>query len=74
MKVNKDSLSAIRSRSGFSITKLATAAQITPSYLSNLEAGRRKVASPEVVARLAQALDVPVMAIISDLAPEQIAG
>lgn len=73
MKVNPESLKAIRTRSGFGVSKLAQAAQITPSYLSNLEAGRRTNASPEIVARIARALDVPVMAIISAYAPEQVA-
>lgn len=74
MKVNASSLRVIRERSGFGVSKLAQHAGITPSYLSNLEAGRRDNASPEIVSRLAKALDVPVMAIISDQAPEQIAG
>lgn len=71
--MNPDSLRVIRERSGWKVSRLAQAAEITPSYLSNLEAGRRDNASPEVVARLARALDVPVMALISDRAPEQVA-
>lgn len=73
MRVNQHSLRAIRERSGWSVSKLAQASQITPSYLSNLEAGRRHNASPEVVSRIAKVLDVPMMALISDRAPEQVA-
>lgn len=73
MKVNREALRVIRQRSGWKVSKLAMEAGVTPSYISNLEAGRRENASPEVVSALARVLDVPVMALISTYTPEQVA-
>lgn len=73
MKLNPEALRAIRSRSGWSVTKFATAVGVTHAFISNLEAGRRQ-ASPEVICRMAAVLDVPVMALISERTPEEVAG
>jgi len=57
-------LRALRERSGLTIVDLARSAGISQPHLSNLEAGRRN-ASPDVVRRLAQALRVPITAILT---------
>ena len=63
MEVNPYALRALRERSGFSVTSLASASGIKQSHLSNIEAGRRK-ASPEVTRALAAALKVELPAIL----------
>lgn len=72
MKINPESLRALRQRSGWSVSKFATACEISTGYLSNIEAGRRQ-ASPEVITRMARVLDVPLQALISTWDPEQVA-
>lgn len=73
MKVNGQSLRVIRERSGWSPSRFAVKVQTTPGHLSNIEAGRRQ-ASPELLARMAKVLDVPLMALISDVSPEEMAA
>lgn len=72
MQINPAALQALRQRSGWSVSKFAVAVQTTHSHISNIEAGRRQ-ASPELILRMAQVLDVPLMALISDRAPEAVA-
>lgn len=55
----------LRIKSGKKPGEFATAARISYSTLDNIE-NERKNASPEVLYRIAQALDVPVQAIIRD--------
>ncbi len=59
-------------RSGWSVTKLAEAVDVTPGHISNLEAGRRQ-ASPGLIRLLADTLDVPLAALISRNEPEEVA-
>ena len=72
MHLNRHALRVIRERSGLSITALAALAGVSQPHLSNVESGRRQ-ASPAVVRRLAIALAVPVVALLTDpdLTPEQ---
>lgn len=72
MQINPEALKAIRTRSGFSVSKFAVAVETTHSHVSNIEAGRRQ-ASPELILRMAQVLEVPLMALISTRAPEEVA-
>jgi transcriptional regulator with XRE-family HTH domain len=72
VKINPDSLRALRERSGWSVSKFAAACEISTGYLSNIEAGR-KPGSPEVITRMADVLDVPLQALISAWDPEQVA-
>lgn len=72
VKINPESLRAIRTRSGWSVGRFAAAVGIGSSHLSNIEAGRRQ-ASPEVITEMARVLDVPVMALISARVPEAVA-
>ena len=65
MQVNPHALRVIRERSGLSISELARRAGLSQPHLSNLEAGRRR-ASPGVVRRLADALQVPLLALVPD--------
>jgi transcriptional regulator with XRE-family HTH domain len=60
--VNKDALTAIRSKDGMTKKQLADAAEISLQYLCDIEAGRRG-AKPDVLKRIAGALNVPVSAI-----------
>lgn len=62
MGVNKDALTAIRNKDGMTKTQLAEAAGISLQYLCDIEVGRRG-AKPDVMKRLAAALNVPVSAI-----------
>lgn len=63
MHLNRHALKVIRERSGLSITALAEAATMSQPHLTNLEAGKRQ-ASPEAITKLADALKVPVVALI----------
>lgn len=55
----------MRIKSGKKPGEFATAARISYSTLDNIE-NERKNASPEVLYRIAAALDVPVAALIRD--------
>lgn len=72
MQINGEALKAIRTRSGWSVGKFASAVGTKHSHISNIEAARRQ-ASPELIRRMAEVLDVPVMALISTRAPEEVA-
>lgn len=72
MQINRESLRIIRTRSGWSASKFAAACEISTGFLSNIEAGRRH-ASPEVIRRMAEVLDVPLQSLISNWDPEQVA-
>ena len=65
MQINGAALTAIRERSGLSKSRLASLAQVSLPYLRDLESGRRKGKNPAVAKALADALDVPVLAITS---------
>lgn len=56
--INSAALRRIRQLTGLGVTDLARAAGLTPSYLSNLEAGRRRAVSPQVFASLCEALQI----------------
>lgn len=70
MQLNPAALRAIRERSGLTISALASEADMSQPHLSNLEAGKRK-AGPDAVVRLANALKVPITAIICDPDPSE---
>ena len=61
------SIRHLRIKSGKKPGEFATAARISYSTLDNIE-NERKNASPEVLHRIAGALDVPVGALIRDAA------
>lgn len=67
-RVNGDAIRAIRERGGQRQVELASASGIDRAYLSHIEAGRRHP-SAAVARRLAEALKVPLVAILAD--PEQ---
>lgn len=64
MHINGEALKAIRERSGLTQSDLAKTVGIRQPHLSNIEAGRR-AASPDVAQRLAEALRIPVVAILA---------
>lgn len=64
MPINGDALRVIRERSGLSGQALADLAQTSRPHLSHIEAGRKQP-SPELARRLAEALKVPLVAILA---------
>jgi transcriptional regulator with XRE-family HTH domain len=65
MQVNPHALRVIRERSGLSVSELARRAGLSQPHLSNIEAGKRR-ASPAAVRQLAEALHVPLLALLAD--------
>lgn len=65
MLLNRYALRALRERSGLSLSDLARLAGISQPHLSNLERGHRRP-SPATLRRLADALKVPVLALVAD--------
>lgn len=65
MRINKAALQTIRLRSGLNKSQLATRAGVSTGTLNDLESGRRG-GSPELIKKVAVALDVPVLALITD--------
>lgn len=64
LRLNGHALRVIRERSGVSVSDLARLAQISQPHLTNIELGRRG-GSSAVARRLADALRVPLLAIIN---------
>jgi transcriptional regulator with XRE-family HTH domain len=54
-----------RSSRGMSLESASEAAKISPAYLHKLEAGRVQTPSPHVLRRLAAALDVPYLKLMT---------
>lgn len=65
MQVNPHALRVIRERSGLSVSELARTAGLSQPHLSNIETGKRQ-ASPAALRQLADALRVPLLALIAD--------
>ena len=65
MQVNRHALRAIRERSGLGLSELARRAGCSQPHLSNIEHGRRRP-SPATLRRLAEALQVPVVALLAE--------
>ncbi len=70
-RINHEALTAIRVRSGYSKAVLSSLAEVSPGYLTELEQGK-KPGSPEVIVKLANALNCPVGALLAN--PEQVAS
>ncbi|MFE3197198.1 helix-turn-helix domain-containing protein [Embleya sp. NPDC059237] len=70
LPVNGAALCAIRTRSGWGLTRLAAAVGISHSYLSNIESGRRDQCRPEIATALAATLQVPLAAITQGIPVE----
>lgn len=62
MQFNTAALTAIREKDGMTKKQLAEAAGISLQYLCDIESGRRG-AKPDVMKRVAAALNVPLSAI-----------
>lgn len=58
VEIDATALAVLREKDGHSKTSLALAAGMSLGYLSDLESGRRK-GNPEIITKLAQALNVP---------------
>jgi transcriptional regulator with XRE-family HTH domain len=63
VKVNPEAVRALRMKDGWSLAAFARAVGVTPSHLSNIEAGRRGC-SPGSLKRMAEVLVVPVSALL----------
>lgn len=68
-QINPDALTALRDRSGLTITQLAElvtaqGVELSRSHLSNIEGGRREP-NPAIRKALAAALKVPVTALLT---------
>ena len=63
MELNPAALEIIRQRTGLSFRQLAQASQRSPSYIRDLESGRRNNPSESTITALAFGLRVPVTAI-----------
>ena len=64
MTSNGAAIRAIRERSGLTCSELARAAQIDRTHLHRIESGERRGTHAQVV-RIAEALKVPLLAIIN---------
>lgn len=71
MLLNPVSLAVIRILAGLSQAALSRSSGISQGYISGIEAGDKQ-ASPEMLGKLADALGVPIAALISDPTPEQV--
>lgn len=60
MPINHAAVTHRRELSGLNKKALSAAAGISPSYLTELEQGKYPGCSPEVIKRLAQALDCTI--------------
>jgi transcriptional regulator with XRE-family HTH domain len=69
---NRVAIKALREAYGWRGTKFAAACGISHSHLFNVESGHKK-ASPELLRRMADTLGVPLAAITSDYAVEDVA-
>lgn len=65
MQVNRHALRIIRQRSGLGLGELARRAGCSQPHLSNIEHGRRQP-SPATLRRLAEALQVPLLALLAE--------
>lgn len=71
MQTNHHAVRALRESRGWRATRFADAVNISRQYLCNIEAGRR-AANPEVLARMALVLGVPIDTLISHRTPEEV--
>lgn len=62
MRINPHALVVVRERTGLKQAQLAARAEVSPGYLSKLESGKAP-GTPDVILRVAKALDVPLAAI-----------
>ncbi|WP_329426873.1 helix-turn-helix transcriptional regulator [Streptosporangium sp. NBC_01495] len=66
-KINRHAVRALRLSQGFSQVKLASRAGLDNSYVSRIESGQRLHPAPDVTLRLAEALGVPMAALVADV-------
>jgi transcriptional regulator with XRE-family HTH domain len=61
VQVDGAQIRTLRENAGLGLTQLANASSISKAYLSLLENGKKSDPSPQVVARIAQALGVAII-------------
>lgn len=71
MKANGVAMRELRRAKGRGLRRVAADADMSRSYLSELETGRKVAPSADAIVRIAKALDVPVEAITY---PETVGG
>jgi transcriptional regulator with XRE-family HTH domain len=64
--VNGAAIRALRERTGFSGVEFAKRLKIDRGYLANVELGHRPRVSPAIAKRIAEALDLPLGAILNN--------
>lgn len=57
--------SGLRERSGLTVSALSRLSGVSQAHLSNIEPSKRQ-ASPDVIVRLARALQAPLLALLTD--------
>jgi len=57
---SSDTLRALMSQRGFSYERLARYAGCSKSFISHLTTGRKRTCTPQLAARIAEALDIPL--------------
>lgn len=72
MRLNHLALRAIRERSGYTQTKAAELAGLDRANYAHMEAGRRPGTPPQIKA-IAEALDVPILALTGPTDSEAVA-
>lgn len=72
MELNRSSLTTIRKLSGLSQAELARRSRVSQGHISGIEAGDKK-ASPKTIVALAEAMGVPVAALITSLSDDDLA-
>lgn len=72
VQIHPISLAVMRILAGLSQAALSKKSGVSQGYISGIEAGD-KDASPEKIKELADAIGVPIAALITDPTPEQIA-
>lgn len=65
-RINGHAVRAIRIAQGKSQVKLATQSDLDHSYVSRIESGQRCHPTPEITKRLAEALGVPMAALLAE--------
>lgn len=71
-ELHPEAFRAIRIKDGWSLAECARELVVTPSHLSNMEAGRRG-ASPALIKRAARLFGVPISAITRPSIPKRAA-
>jgi transcriptional regulator with XRE-family HTH domain len=73
VQLNPTALAVTRTLAGLSQAALARNSGVSQGHISGIESGDKQ-ASPEMLTKIANALGVPIAALITDPTPEQVAA